>query len=402
MKKVLSFFLSVLMVLSVISVTAFASSDDKCTAGENNIASEALSISVVDSNGNVLDSGSGKRTDLTRIVDGKVDTGTYSPKTQNFSILFTYLGENTFNKIVATVNGSGTVSYGKEISMDTYNVTNVQFFFYDMDGNKVYETESIDTTDLTEVIIDKINVRASKIEMKVKALSGEPSWSGLAYIWEVETYAEIGSHAYVYDSESSVAPSCTEKGKRVYKCECGAVKEETIPASGIHTWDEGTVTTPATDTAPGVKTFTCTVCQTTTTEAIPATGAHNWDAGTVIAPTCTDRGYTLYKCTDAACEETYKDNFVNALGHDFDEGVLVKRSSITEKGKMEYTCKRSGCGYSYTDDLPIARYSDNTSVIKSYNVKSATATSNYAGGAQSWAKISDSDVKNIIGCQTCV
>ena len=396
MKKVLSFFLSVLMVLSVISVTAFASSGDKCTAGEKNIASEALSISVVDSNGNVQDSGSGKRTDLTRIVDGKLDTGTYSPKTQNFSILFTYVKENTFNKIVANVNGSGSLPWNGNIASDTYNVINVQFIFYDMDGNKVYETESIDTADLKEVILDKINVRASKIEMKVKAMSGQPSWSGEAYIWEVETYAEIGSHAYVYDTESSVAPSCTEAGKRVFKCECGAVKEEKIPASGIHTWDEGTVTTPATDTTPGVKTFTCTVCQATTTEAIPATGGHNWDAGTVIAPTCTDRGYTLYKCTDAACEETYKDNFVNALGHDFDEGVLVKRSSVTEKGKMEYTCKRSGCGYSYTDDLPIARYSDTTTVIKSYNVKSATATSSYSGGAQNWAALSSSDVKNIL------
>lgn len=403
MKKVLSFILSVLMIVSVISVTAFASSDDKCTAGQKNIVSDALSVSVVDSKGNIQESGSGKRIDLAYITDGKTDTGTYSPKIQNFSICITYLNENTFNKIVATINGSGTLygySEGKPLETDEYNIQNIQFIFYDMDGIKVYETENFDTSGLKEVILDNISVRASKIEMKVTAKPGETSWSGKSYIWEVETYAEIGSHAYVYDSGSSVAPSCTEAGKRVYKCECGAVKEETIPASGIHTWDEGTVTTPATETTPGVKTFTCTVCKETTTEAIPATGGHNWDTGTVVAPTCTDRGYTLYKCTDTGCEETYKDNFVNALGHDFDTGVLVKRSSATEKGKMKYTCKRSGCDYSYTDDLPLARYSDAISVIKNYNVKSATATSNYAGGSQSWAAKSSSDVKNIIDGNT--
>lgn len=40
-----------------------------------------------------------------------------------------------------------------------------------------------------------------------------------------------------------------------------------------HTFDNGEVTTPATATTAGVKTYTCTVCGQTKTEAIPATGA---------------------------------------------------------------------------------------------------------------------------------
>lgn len=35
-----------------------------------------------------------------------------------------------------------------------------------------------------------------------------------------------------------------------------------------HTWDEGTVTTPATFTSDGVKTYTCTVCEKTKTETV--------------------------------------------------------------------------------------------------------------------------------------
>ena len=39
-----------------------------------------------------------------------------------------------------------------------------------------------------------------------------------------------------------------------------------------HTWNDGEITTPATEEADGVKTFTCTVCKQTKTEAIPALG----------------------------------------------------------------------------------------------------------------------------------
>ena len=42
--------------------------------------------------------------------------------------------------------------------------------------------------------------------------------------------------------------------------------------AGTHSWNSGVVTTPATTTSTGVKTYTCTVCDATKTETIPATG----------------------------------------------------------------------------------------------------------------------------------
>lgn len=39
-----------------------------------------------------------------------------------------------------------------------------------------------------------------------------------------------------------------------------------------HTWDAGTITTPATQEADGIKTFTCSVCNGTKTEPVPYTG----------------------------------------------------------------------------------------------------------------------------------
>ncbi|MBR6780941.1 MAG: dockerin type I repeat-containing protein, partial [Clostridia bacterium] len=41
-----------------------------------------------------------------------------------------------------------------------------------------------------------------------------------------------------------------------------------IPATGNHTWDNGVVTLEPTYTAPGVRTYTCTVCDATRTEEI--------------------------------------------------------------------------------------------------------------------------------------
>ena len=49
---------------------------------------------------------------------------------------------------------------------------------------------------------------------------------------------------------------------------CGHDEEKN--ALSPHTWDEGKVTTPATEEAEGVKTYTCTICDKTKEEASPS------------------------------------------------------------------------------------------------------------------------------------
>ena len=51
------------------------------------------------------------------------------------------------------------------------------------------------------------------------------------------------------------------------QCSCG---EKTQKAA--HTWNSGVVTTQPTESEPGVRTYTCTICPRTKTESIPATG----------------------------------------------------------------------------------------------------------------------------------
>ena len=56
---------------------------------------------------------------------------------------------------------------------------------------------------------------------------------------------------------------------------CTGEKCEEISDKADHTWDDGVITTTATQEEDGVKTFTCTVCQHTKTEPIEFTGLTN-------------------------------------------------------------------------------------------------------------------------------
>lgn len=58
----------------------------------------------------------------------------------------------------------------------------------------------------------------------------------------------------------------------------------------------------------------------------------------VVAPTCVDDGYTLHTC---ACGESFKDEFVNALGHDFAEDFTVdSQPDCTAAGSKSKHCSR--------------------------------------------------------------
>ncbi len=124
---------------------------------------------------------------------------------------------------------------------------------------------------------------------------------------------------------------------------CGTV--ETVDATV-----ESEVTTEATCTEPGVKTYTATVAfngetyTATATETIEATG-HDYKA-VVTEPTCTEGGYTTYTC--ANCGESYKSDLTEATGHSYDEGVVTE-PTCTEGGYTTYTC--ANCGESYQTDL---------------------------------------------------
>lgn len=151
-------------------------------------------------------------------------------------------------------------------------------------------------------------------------------------------------------TETTVPATCGADGRIDTVCaNCGdVIATEVIPATGAHTWDNGTVTTEPTETAPGVRTFTCAVCSQTKTEVIPATGAHTFVFTKNVAPTCTEAGYDLYTCRD--CGATEQRNAKPALGHKWDSGTVTTEPTETDPGTMTYTC--TVCGQTKTEVIP--------------------------------------------------
>ena len=151
-------------------------------------------------------------------------------------------------------------------------------------------------------------------------------------------------------TENTVPATCGEAGRVDTICDnCGdVVSTKVIPATGAHTWDNGTVTTEPTETTPGVRTFTCAVCHATRTETIPATGAHDYQFTRNVAPTCTTDGYDLYTCS--GCGATEKRNSKPALGHKWDSGTVTTEPTEATPGERTYTC--TVCGATRTETIP--------------------------------------------------
>ena len=170
--------------------------------------------------------------------------------------------------------------------------------------------------------------------------------------WQGYTVSSKGAclHTGYGTTENTVPATCGEAGRVDTICSnCGeVVSTKEIPATGAHTWDNGTVTTEPTETTPGVRTFTCAVCGATRTETIPATGAHNYQFTKNVAPTCTADGYDLYTCS--GCGATEKRNPKPALGHKWDSGKVTTEPTETTPGVRTYTC--TVCGQTRTETIP--------------------------------------------------
>ena len=170
--------------------------------------------------------------------------------------------------------------------------------------------------------------------------------------WQGYTVSSKGAclHTGYGTTENTVPATCGEAGHTDTICDnCGEViATKEIPATGAHTWDNGTVTTEPTETTPGVRTFTCAVCGQTRTETIPATGAHDYQFTKNVAPTCTADGYDLYTCS--GCGATEKRNSKPALGHKWDNGTVTTEPTETTPGVRTFTC--TVCGEVKTETIP--------------------------------------------------
>ncbi|MBQ2712857.1 MAG: leucine-rich repeat domain-containing protein [Clostridia bacterium] len=176
------------------------------------------------------------------------------------------------------------------------------------------------------------------------------------------------------------APTCIAEGWAEYvTCSsCDYTTYEALPATGVHTWDEGEVTKVPTCEGFGERTYQCIHCENasmteriaasghsitsyegkaptcsevgwvayeacencdyTTYEEIPATGEHKWDEGKITQnPTCVSVGERTYTCT--VCFDATKAEEIPPTGiHTWSEGAVTKEPSCVSVGERTYTC----------------------------------------------------------------
>ena len=122
------------------------------------------------------------------------------------------------------------------------------------------------------------------------------------------------------------------------KCNKKLATGKTV-ARKAHTWNKGAITTAATCTKKGVKTYTCTVCKGTKKEDIPATGHKNKVLKNARQATCAKAGYTgdTY-CKDCNAKLS-SGKTIAKKAHTWDAGKVTKKATCTVKGTKTYTCK---------------------------------------------------------------
>ncbi len=125
----------------------------------------------------------------------------------------------------------------------------------------------------------------------------------------------------------------------------------TIMNKAAHTWNEGVVTTHATCTTDGVKTYTCDVCKHTKTVTIPKVDhqyewkhdeTNHWQECSVCGNTIdkAEHTYAPHKCEETATCTKAGCGYVKSAGqHSWNDGEVTTPATCTTDGVKTYTCK---------------------------------------------------------------
>lgn len=244
--------------------------------------------------------------------------------------------DNGVVTVPPTSTTTGIMTYTCTVCHKQYTETikaNSVPWYYD-NGARIYET---------------VGVTPKNTETKIVSNGDRKTHTISSYKWG-DNRKEICSTTTAscsYSSTITSKPTCTTNGLTTHTCAvCKDTYTEDAPgATNEHKYIE-IITDYPTCTEDGELTYICETCGDKKTEKINKLG-HKY-IETEVEPTCTTDGYTLHKCD--RCGDEYKDEFVSAKGHDWDNGVIVKEATETEDGEIEYTC--NACGAKENDVIP--------------------------------------------------
>ena len=230
-----------------------------------------------------------------------------------------------------------------------------------------------------------------------EATCAEDGYTGDLYCKDcgtkLQTGKTIAKKAHTWDAGVITTPaSCAEKGIKTYTCtSCGGTKTNELPSTGhkqkevrnkkaatcmqsgytgdtyckdcgkklssgkaiaklAHKWDAGVITQEATCTEAGIRTYMCTVCESTKIEELPANGHGETVTKFAKEATCKMEGYTgdLY-CKD--CGELLEEgSVIEKLPHQWDAGKITKKATTTTTGIRTYSCTK--CGATKKETIP--------------------------------------------------
>ena len=182
--------------------------------------------------------------------------------------------------------------------------------------------------------------------------------------------------------------------------------------TGDYVWDSGTVTTPATCTGKGVRTYTCTSSSHTKTEDIPALN-HSFAGQAYVSDnnaTCEQDGTKTAKCVRYGTGDCMETDTVtdtdSKLGHLFEVEDYVSNNDATceQDGTKTAKCVRYGTGDCMETDTVTDTdsklghlfedyVSNNDATCEQDGTKTARCVRYGTGGCMATDKVTDTDSK---------
>ena len=204
-------------------------------------------------------------------------------------------------------------------------------------GTKTYTCTSCNTTK-TEEIPATGNHQNTEFRNVKEATCAQEGYTGDTYCKDcgekLSSGETIAKTDHIWDSGRITKPATdTESGIKTYTCiNCNTTRTEEIPATGEHPNTEIRGAKSATCLEEGYTGDTyCKDCgiKLSSGTVIPKTG-HIWDEGTVTkAATCTEKGIRTYTCS--VCEST-KIEEIPSTGHGTKITKFVKEATYTQEG----------------------------------------------------------------------
>ena len=204
-------------------------------------------------------------------------------------------------------------------------------------GTKTYTCTSCNTTK-TEEIPATGNHQNTELRNVKEATCAQEGYTGDTYCKDcgekLSSGKTIAKTDHIWDSGRITKPATdTESGIKTYTCiNCNTTRTEEIPATGEHLNTELRGAKSATCLEEGYTGDTyCKDCGTKLSSGtvIPKTG-HIWDEGVVTkATTCAEKGIRTYTCS--ICEST-KIEEIPSTGHGIKITKFAKEATYTQEG----------------------------------------------------------------------